>query len=160
MSRGATANTNYIVFGLTRSDPLHTIDRNLSETILQYRCSLGLATYLYIYIHCVAYYYSYFSIDSLKEIRNIINKKREGQVSNFFPPHFCCACLTPGPGFPISHIVVFLCSVSSVKIRGDWLFCWYWWNSWQLLFKLSFHIKKVAIFVISIEICDRYPVPS
>jgi hypothetical protein len=36
------------------------------------------------------------------------------------PPHLC-ACLKPGPGFPMPYVVVlFLCSVSSVeKKRGD-----------------------------------------
>ena len=26
-----------------------------------------------------------------------------------------------------------------VKMRGDCLFCWYWWNCWLSLIKLSFH---------------------
>ena len=34
---------------------------------------------------------------------------------------------------------LFLCSVSSVKMRGDCLFCWYWLNRWPSLFKFSFH---------------------
>ena len=40
-----------------------------------------------------------------------------------------------------SHMIwcFFVCSVSSVKMRGDCLFCWYWWNWWPSLFKLSFH---------------------
>jgi hypothetical protein len=33
----------------------------------------------------------------------------------------------------------FFSSVSSVKMRGDCSFCWYWWNRWPSLFKLSFH---------------------
>ena len=31
------------------------------------------------------------------------------------------------------------CSVSSVKMRGNFSLCWYWWNWWPSLFKLSFH---------------------
>jgi hypothetical protein len=33
----------------------------------------------------------------------------------------------------------FFCSVTSVKMRGDCLFCWYWWNFLPSLFKLAFH---------------------
>ena len=36
----------------------------------------------------------------------------------------------------------FLCSVSSVKMRGDCLFCWHWWNRWPLLFKLTSHNEQ------------------
>jgi hypothetical protein len=43
------------------------------------------------------------------------------------------------PGFPTSSVVVFMCSLSLVKMKGDCLFCWYWWNRWPSLFKLSFH---------------------
>jgi hypothetical protein len=35
--------------------------------------------------------------------------------------------------------MILLCSMSSVKMRGDCSFCWYWWNWWSSLFKLSFH---------------------
>ena len=31
------------------------------------------------------------------------------------------------------------------KLRGDCLFCWYWWNCWPSLFKLSFHIITLII---------------
>jgi hypothetical protein len=43
------------------------------------------------------------------------------------------------PFLPMSYVMVFLCSVSSVKMKGDCSFCWYWWNWWPSLFKLSFH---------------------
>jgi hypothetical protein len=36
-------------------------------------------------------------------------------------PH-CCACPKPGPAFPTSYVMVFLCLVSSVKMRGDFSF--------------------------------------
>ena len=42
-------------------------------------------------------------------------------------PH-CCACPQPGPGLPSSHVMVFLCSVSSVKMSGYCSFCLYWWR--------------------------------
>ena len=29
-----------------------------------------------------------------------------------------------------------VCSESKLKVRGDWLFCWYWLNCWPSLFKL------------------------
>jgi hypothetical protein len=44
------------------------------------------------------------------------------------------------PGWHILCVLwPFLCSVSSVKMRDDCLFCLYWWNWWPSLFKLSFH---------------------
>ena len=42
-------------------------------------------------------------------------------INLFNPPHVC-ACPQPGPGFPTSYVVFFLCSESSIKIRGDCLF--------------------------------------
>ena len=29
-----------------------------------------------------------------------------------------------------------------VKVKGVCSFCWYWWNCWPLLFKLSFHNSR------------------
>ena len=45
-------------------------------------------------------------------------------LTSLTPPHFC-ACPKTGPRFPMSHVVVSLCSVSSDKMRRDYLFCWY-----------------------------------
>ena len=53
-------------------------------------------------------------------------------------PVLICACPKPGPRFPISYVVDFFC-VQWTEVRGDSLFCWYWWNCWPSLFKLSFH---------------------
>ena len=33
----------------------------------------------------------------------------------------------------------FVCSVSTVNMRGYCLFYWYWWNLWPSLLKYSFH---------------------
>ena len=35
--------------------------------------------------------------------------------------------------------------VSGLKWKSDCSFCWYWWNSWPSLFKLSFHIMHIII---------------
>ena len=55
---------------------------------------------------------------------------QEGRVgiplTSLTPPHLY-ACPKPRPGFPMSHVIVFLCSVSSVKMRGNCSFYWYWW---------------------------------
>lgn len=40
------------------------------------------------------------------------------------PPHLC-ACMKPGLRFSMIHVMVFLCSVSSVEMRGDCSFCVY-----------------------------------
>ena len=45
---------------------------------------------------------------------------------------YYCICFT-------LFFMVFLCSVSSVKMKGNFSFCWYWWNWWPSLFKLSIH---------------------
>ena len=42
------------------------------------------------------------------------------------------------PGFPTSYPVVIL-YVPWVNMRGGCSLCWYWWNCWPSLFKLSFH---------------------
>ena len=40
----------------------------------------------------------------------------------------------------ISNVICHeLFCVQWVKVRGGCLFCWYWWNCWPSLFKLSFH---------------------
>ena len=43
----------------------------------------------------------------------------------------------------LSYVMVYFCSVSSVKMRGDCLFCWYWWNWWSGLLKFSFIISNI-----------------
>jgi hypothetical protein len=44
----------------------------------------------------------------------------------------------PLPGFPTCHIWSSFCMFSEL-MWGDCSFCWYWWNCWPSLFKLSFH---------------------
>ena len=50
------------------------------------------------------------------------SSQQDGSVGTPFSeltsPH-CCACHKPGSLFATSHLVVILCSVSSVKMRGD-----------------------------------------
>ena len=55
------------------------------------------------------------------------------------------------------HVSWILCSVSSVDTRGDFTFCWYCWNWWQSLFKLSFHFTTLSMYYIwykNMNICD------
>ena len=83
------------------------------------------------------------AIEKKKSWRQKNHLHKEGRVgipsTDLTPPHIC-SCLQPRPGFPTSyvHCGIFYRSVSSVKMRGNCLFCWYWWNWWPLLFKLSF----------------------
>ena len=61
-------------------------------------------------------------------------------------PHFY-ACPKPGPGFLTSYVMVFsLCSVSSVKMRGDCSFYLYWWNWWPSLFSLHNILPVTYVF--------------
>ena len=39
-----------------------------------------------------------------------------------------------------------------VKMRCDYLFCWYWWNWWPSLFKLSY--LNILIVVIQMYLCS------
>jgi hypothetical protein len=64
---------------------------------------------------------------------------QEGRVEIPFTGLTCthlCTCSKPGPGFPMSYVVVFF-RVQWVKVRGDNSLCWYWWNCWPSLFNLS-----------------------
>ena len=47
-------------------------------------------------------------------------------------------CFVDIGGIDDHHCLSFLFCVQWVMTRGDCLFCWYWWNRWPLLFKLSF----------------------
>jgi hypothetical protein len=46
-----------------------------------------------------------------------------------------------GLGWKLFSTIYFLCSV----IWGSCLFCWYWWNCWPSLFKLSFSNSSVVM---------------
>jgi hypothetical protein len=75
----------------------------------------------------------------------VIKRGRVGITLTGLTPPYLCACSKPGPGFPTSYIWVFFC-FRWVEVRGDCLFCWYWWNCSPLLFKL--YKKKYRCLVI------------
>ena len=54
-------------------------------------------------------------------------------------PAYLCACLRRGTGIPPWYIVVVFIYVRWVQVRGESSFCWYWWNCWPSMFKLSYH---------------------
>jgi hypothetical protein len=58
-------------------------------------------------------------------------------INRFYPARLLCLSM-PVPGFPTSHFMVFIC-VWWVKVRVYCSFCWYWWNCWPSMLKLSFH---------------------
>ena len=71
---------------------------------------------------------------------------------NWFNPT-TYVCLSQA-GTWISNVIcrgLFLCSLISVKMRGDFLFC-YWWNWWPSLIKFSFHHN----IIISTPVKKRY----
>jgi len=35
------------------------------------------------------------------------------------------------------------------EVRGSFSFCWYWWNCWSSLFKLSCHKYKLCVMFVS-----------
>ena len=52
-------------------------------------------------------------------------------------PHLC-ACPKPEPWFLKSYVVVFF-MFNELGWEVIVCFCWYWWNCWPSLFKLSFN---------------------
>jgi len=84
-----------------------------------------------------------------------------------FNPSTFCACLKPGPGFPRSYKCG-LFYIQWFEVRGDCLICWYLWNCWRSLFKLSFYNSVETYNInflraISNTLCKRCPlwnVPS
>ena len=50
--------------------------------------------------------------------------------------HFC-GCPKSGPGFVTLYVVIFF-MFNCFEVRGGCTFCWYWWNCWPSLLKLSF----------------------
>ena len=59
----------------------------------------------------------------LKVVLNTIKPKPTKLFVTYHSP--CCVCHKPGLRFPVSCNV---CRGCFVKMRGDRLFCWYWWN--------------------------------
>ena len=49
-----------------------------------------------------------------------------------------CSCPKPESLDFQRHMSWSFFYVKRVKVRGDYLFYWYWWNCWPSLFKLSF----------------------
>jgi hypothetical protein len=44
----------------------------------------------------------------------------------------------------------YLCSVSSIEMRVDCSFCWYWWNWWLSLFQIDdYHCFKLMTITVS-----------
>jgi len=109
--------------------------------------SLQLKKYLYIYnINILASFWveanlCRFFYHLFKYVLPLEMQLSRGEfpLTSFTSPSPQFFCLSQARiGFPKSYAVVLFC-VQWVKIRGGCLFCWYWWNSWPSLFKLSFH---------------------
>jgi len=100
-------------------------------------------------------------------------RKRVGiPLTSLTTPH-CCACPKPRHVFPTSYAMVFFMFndlmwelvVHVVDIGGIidqhclnfLLFCWYWWNYWPALFKLSFHISVCKVEFKPYLLEDRRP---
>ena len=41
-----------------------------------------------------------------------------------------------------TYYLMIFCYFQWFEVRGDCLFCWYWWNCWSSLFKLSLRKRK------------------
>ena len=80
---------------------------------------------------CLLFVYIYIIVRFSYQERRV-----EIPLSSLTLLHFC-ACPKPGSGFLMSCHGLFCVQWFEVKV--DCLFCWYLWNCWWSLFKLSFH---------------------
>jgi hypothetical protein len=62
----------------------------------------------------------------------------DGQQCHKYQPSGVCGWPKTVPEYPTLYVLVFI-MVSDVEVRGDCLFCWYWWNCWPSWLKPSFH---------------------
>ena len=69
----------------------------------------------------------------------VIKREGWGSINRFNPATFLFLFPSQDLSYWCHMSWSFLCSVSSVKMRGDCSFCWYWQNWWPSLFNLSFH---------------------
>jgi len=70
-------------------------------------------------------------------IIHVLEKGGEDPINWFNPATFLCLYQTRTW---ISNVICRgLCYVQWFEVRGYCLFCWYWWNCWPSLVKLSFH---------------------
>jgi hypothetical protein len=60
-------------------------------------------------------------------------------ITQLTQPHFC-VCPKPGHGFSKPYVVVFYI-LNALWWDNIILICWYWWNCWPLLIRLSLHIN-------------------
>ena len=69
----------------------------------------------------------------------LISKKDTYQLYKGWNRNRNKVCVFPKtePEFPTSYVLVFFMFI--VQMRGDCSFCWYWWNCWPSLFKISFY---------------------
>jgi len=66
----------------------------------------------------------------------------DNQDTGLTPPH-ACVYIKPWHGFPTFYIVVFF-SVQCVEVRGDCLFCWYYFHDVGMQVNSGiYHIKTI-----------------
>ena len=135
LSGTSNRSVNYYFFGLKSTD-LWPTDSSLDN----YEHSLTLL----LYCPCLCCHSLFVIVCSLPEWKWI--------CAGYLSFVYVCNCRwrssyqEGGVGITLTSLSMpylcgLLCSVSSVKMRGDCSFCWYWWNRWPSLFKLSFHKK-------------------
>ena len=89
-------------------------------------------------------------------------------LTGLTPPH---CLLVPSQNLDFqghTYAMVFFIFTAWFEVRSDCLICWYWWNCWQSLFKLSFYNSVETYNInflraISNTLCKRCPlwnVPS
>ena len=83
------------------------------------------------------------------------NKVRRGwwRSHKHINPNHCMPVPKTGLIFPKSYVTVV---VQWFEVIVDCLFCWYWWNSWQSLFKLSFHNFNIKIVFKLRWLCNNF----
>ena len=78
-------------------------------------------------------------------------------IFQFNPDTFLC--LSQAMTWISNAICHSLFYVQWVKMRDDCSFCWYWWNCWTSLFKLSFYNQYKPLMSLSVS-SNKTPVPD
>ena len=81
--------------------------------------------------------------NSKMSIWSLILKKSVEAQENDIKNYLVSNMLSQGMDFQC-HMLWSFC-VQRVNVRGACSFCWYWWNCWQSLLKLSFYNFAVYI---------------
>jgi hypothetical protein len=89
----------------------------------------------------------YFLYELQLEIQ--FSRRKAGNVLTCLTPPHLSTCPKSGPGVPMSYVVVFLCSVCSLKMRDD-----YYVNEWQCNILFVFILWMAVLYFVCFYIMN------